>query len=704
MTSFWFTLCDLKIVFDSSDTLKASIKTFLQDVCQTMNDFGNFRDIYYMHGHFARVIRSQTYKTRLTEFAAKFKAHQEKLRDLLTQQTALGVAQIGKNVVEVSKKFDMLLSFMNQRTPFEDRVRQKIEEIGGEDKAIRNTRFLTEIAEKDFNQTLTPQIKTALRTDLNELLQANFAMFELKVQAAQKSIEKSIERSTDTILLHMESGPHNLIDDEDIKTVWKNMKWRISCKARHFVDAVHQHFAHKYSKHRQTTGFAHPEQWTLKFLGRVIFQPTIGDAIDEDGSGYISVHEVNHFFKSRPKKWSSSQWLAFCAVGWYQNNLFYRDRCMDLLKSMETSARNVLPENRKAFKPYMKSGCIPEVWLIVDSLNIVKYRGDDLRQEYEALDPLRFQIMDMEMRQLFSRLQATKYQLDTPEGVSAVMGTTRTEAGVLCLLYLLLERHRKIIELAEKHVLLDREFETMIASVHNVAFTFGMRYHNLTEGWRQQRLDTLLQVQCFSGGIFESWHQHVMEASGAEADIPDPQLYTHSRHNTILDENRDVETPNDLLVFGLPPQPASDSGRRYRTTPKIRVGKEDGLAKERYGRVSQHLRASKSRRLTIDSKRLYAGSPRTPIRRLEEKPWSTGNPRKPSASPAASTHNFFEFDFEGENDGYSSAASSVIPAVHHTKTRTPRMEDRIRAVEKELSTMKDMLAQLLVLSAKAAKT
>lgn len=88
---------------------------------------------------------------------------------------------------------------------------------------------------------------------------------------------------------------------------------------------------------------------------------------------------------------------------------------------------------------------------------------------------------------------------------------TRYAQSVLCLLSLLLERHSKILELAQHHVLSEREFEAMITSVHVVAYTFGLRYSNLAEGWRQQRLDTGMNVQCFAAGIFESWH---MEYNG----------------------------------------------------------------------------------------------------------------------------------------------------------------------------------------------
>ncbi|KAJ6610271.1 hypothetical protein B0H10DRAFT_1953978 [Mycena sp. CBHHK59/15] len=51
--------------------------------------------------------------------------------------------------------------------------------------------------------------------------------------------------------------------------------------------------------------------WTLFVLSKVTYHPAIADAIDEDGSGFISIHEINSFIQGRPKKWSVDQWLTF---------------------------------------------------------------------------------------------------------------------------------------------------------------------------------------------------------------------------------------------------------------------------------------------------------------------------------------------------------------------------------------------------------
>jgi hypothetical protein len=78
----------------------------------------------------------------------------------------------------------------------------------------------------------------------------------------------------------------------------------------------------------------------------------------------------------------------------------------------------------------MKRGCLPELPLIIDSIDAdsLKYYEEDLRQEYEALEPFRLQMMELDITRLQKNLHNTRFQLDTPEGVAAVLGTPKIEA------------------------------------------------------------------------------------------------------------------------------------------------------------------------------------------------------------------------------------------------------------------------------------
>jgi hypothetical protein len=88
----------------------------------------------------------------------------------------------------------------------------------------------------------------------------------------------------------------------------------------------------------------------------------------------------------------------------------------------------------------------------------------------------------------------------------AVLGTPRVEVvstffmrcvqpslsyqSVLPLLYLVLRRHKKIIDFASSLVLEEMEFDAMVECIENISDTFETRFRNLLESWRQQRLDT----------------------------------------------------------------------------------------------------------------------------------------------------------------------------------------------------------------------
>ncbi|KAF7352955.1 hypothetical protein MVEN_01262900 [Mycena venus] len=146
---------------------------------------------------------------------------------------------------------------------------------GGEEKVVMDDKLLAKIG-KVVKEEINSQIKYAVRENVDDVIKSNFARFSLKVETAMNEIKDQVQRSTETILTRLDSGPHDLIEDEDVKAVWKDMNWRLSCKARHFVDAVHHHFAQKFAKYTLEKGEPHPERWTLKFLSNIIFYPAIG--------------------------------------------------------------------------------------------------------------------------------------------------------------------------------------------------------------------------------------------------------------------------------------------------------------------------------------------------------------------------------------------------------------------------------------------
>ncbi|KAJ7277107.1 hypothetical protein C8J57DRAFT_1308571 [Mycena rebaudengoi] len=651
MSIFWFTLCDLQVIFKAADQIKASLDTFFEAVGKTMQDFGNFRDVYYRHNHFARALRSGEYRQKLTTFAEAFVNHKSSLQFILAESSAIKVNEMSGTVDTMSAKLDMVLQFISRQTPLEQSVTKQLEEHGGFEKALQNTEFLNNLSRSTFHEDLSPQVQATLGQGLEDALKANLPMFTLKVEAAQREMEESVERSTETILQQLNSGPHQLIKDEDIQAVWKSMNWRISCKARHFVDAVHNHFAQKFGEHKSSSGSAHPEQWTLNVLSQVIYYSNIADAIDDDGSGYISVHEVNQFFKSRPIQWSAVQWLSFWAAGWKQNQITYQSRCMTLFTNLEAAAKRVLPQNRQSVKSYIQTGGLSELWIVINSLNKdgLEIRGRYRPTEWAPLNELREEIMHKETTRIQSRLERIMYQLESPETVLAVLGTHRLEGFILCFLTLVLDRHYKIMNTANTLVLSEREFQTMTFSLRNLVSAFTTRYQTLTQSWKQQRLDSDFLVQCFAGGIFDEWHGYFEDLPTAARNSSNAAAPQDSSALSDMDQK---SRPEDILLFPLPPQPAAPRNSTQ------------------YPRNSEH----------NDENGLAP-------------PLSVDRQRRRSSRRSMQPDYFFNFDFEKSSTEEASSISEV-----YRKPKKPKLEDRIASLEAELSDIKGMLNQLIILS------
>ncbi|KAJ7851251.1 hypothetical protein B0H14DRAFT_2762006 [Mycena olivaceomarginata] len=542
MSIFWFTMCDLQAIFRADkDHIKTSLDQFFQAVGSSYLPVLSLIELVrrisssLISFKTARTLRSSEYRTKLTGFAQAFTEHKATLQFILTESSAIQITDMSATVTSVASKLDDAMAFIARQTPLELSVARQVQENGG-DRAFealtrrgRIPHFLNQLAKNSFGvEEISPQVQASLRQGLDEALSANMPMFTLKIEAAQKEMEEAVERSTETILQQLNSGPYQLIKDEDIKAVWQS-----TCKARHFVDAVHNHFAQIFGDHRQSSGEMHADQWTLNVLsqsdmcvGSVLYLTrliglqitrTISDAIDDDGSGYISVHEVNHFFKSRPQEWSAVQWLSYWAAGWKQ-------KC-------------ACARNRRSVKSYIKTSGLSELWLAAP--------------ETEPLNALRAEIMHKERARI------------RPETVLAGLGTHRLEGFILCFLELILERHRQILDAANTHVLAERELETMTFSLRNLVAAFSTSIQQAHRGWKQQRLDTDFLVQCFAGGIFNDWHEHP------------------TAHNEAVETPRASDSPaaeraprehspprlEDILLFPLPQQPSSRSSHRLAPLP-----------------------------------------------------------------------------------------------------------------------------------------
>ena len=91
-----------------------------------------------------------------------------------------------------------------------------------------------------------------------------------------------------------------------------SQRWPGHVKARHFVLALRDYYRQKAENKNEQVGeddlstlaLADHDRWALEWINVNRLQ-AIAEAFDDDGSGFITIAEVNKLTTSRPKDWRS---------------------------------------------------------------------------------------------------------------------------------------------------------------------------------------------------------------------------------------------------------------------------------------------------------------------------------------------------------------------------------------------------------------
>lgn len=556
MSNMLMVLAYLDDVFQREDGLQNSLNKKLGEIVDLVNEFGNFCDVYYKHRSIVRFLRSAKYKEMLAGFAQNFADMKRELESLVSQRTALTVHKTSDKVTEVAASVSQLVAFMEIHTTREREAEALVAAKGGVEAVLKDDKLLAEVAQKLGDQ-INSSVQFSLRQDLTLQLKDNHKLFNIKLQAVQEQISETVNRSTAIILTKLDSGPHELIHDPDIRTIWHEMKWRNTAKCRHFVSAVHHHFEQMFIRHAHEHESPHPDVWTLNYLSRVIFYPAIGDAIDEDTSGYVSLHELNHFFDSKPPGWSVPQWLAYWAAGWYRDNLRYRDKIMSRLRFLEGATDSMHAENKDVLKEFVQT-IKAQIERIVESLynDSLDYFEDDSAETTEMV-VLRDKFTELTTKEVEEQLAKSKYELDDKRMLMLTIGNSRLESRLFCVMHRLLKRHHKVFDLG-KDKPLQAGITIAMTNSWNVIFdAFEKRMRALTESWRQQRMDIELQAQWYANGLFEDWYKYSEQQPESEEE--------YDEEWTDDDYDTGTEADEDELV-------------EYATRPPTAIGTDDGSA------------------------------------------------------------------------------------------------------------------------------
>ncbi|KDQ31210.1 hypothetical protein PLEOSDRAFT_1111711 [Pleurotus ostreatus PC15] len=608
MTITMHTLRYLGALLDQVDEVVDDLQDTLSEMTRTMEEFGNLVNTYYRysakHAIF-RILRSQEYKEQLEEINQIFARLKDDMRMILEARTMVSTFDTHEQVQTVSTNINTVIQMLGAIGAKEQKAEEYSKAHGGAGNIIQDDALLAKVAEI-LGEKLPPQIKAALRKDMQDILEHDRTQFKFALQAASDNIEESVARSEMAIIRHLDAGPHELIDDPDVKALWQGMpsflpelhKWRTSVKVRPFVDALHEYFQRQYAMKKQETGSAPDDAWTLKYLAKVMYHPAIGNAIDEDGSGFVSVHELNHFLEKRPvKSWTVPETLVFWAVVWPQSNAFYYADIAHCLKTIRT-----LINRRKvtdAFKDYLE---------VLGYLDVVVESLDDVEDEDgDGLTALLDAYVEAKDTEIMTFLKETQYRISDTSTLEYIVGQ-RIELVLAPLLGHILMEHMNIIQGLRKGQQPDDEIiGSMCETCASIFVAFYERFEELQRGWKQQKVDVHLYTDSFANGLFTAIYK--ADADGfsqltGDVDEYDEVFSDEEEEDEESSEATAVEDKTDQLLQMVSDLTTKMSGMEARLAnmEKILVGGGGQL-----GPAGQKNRSSPNVKVTKAGKPISSG-------------------------------------------------------------------------------------------------
>ncbi|KAF9546118.1 hypothetical protein CPC08DRAFT_675601 [Agrocybe pediades] len=510
-------------------------------------------DTYCHMNVVVRTLKALAFEKKLGHWMAVFETHTRKLETALAIHTAIGVVtanikldDVGERLKSMEEKWTQLLRKLD--TPREREIIVFLDTHGGPRACLQNREHFEQLVAKsgetyasiaDSSGTvvrgsleLPDMVRQALIKELSEdiekILAKNFVAFEKKLEMQEERLNAAIATGMEQVIQTINSGAHDRIKDPDLRKIWKEMGWKASVKARHFVMGLHDYYSDVYSKVRtssdpMTADLSSPlvspqlpsmlspsqevvqdqpqsdDKWALAYINATYTQPIL-EAVDDDGTGMISIKEVNMFVTSRPDGWSLPHWIAYWAVGWHASVTHYKNKIYGLVQMMSRTLEHVLPANRWIVDRYLDDGTFREIELLLRSTRSIK--GNIA---YDTnLSRITDSYSSLEERMLREKLEKISYELDSPTTVSLITGGGRIERYIFPLIYLLLQHHLKVMLVACRHVLDSREMQTHTRSFVSLLENVKYRIHNLEAIFNLQlHLDIQGRLGNFAFGMFQ---------------------------------------------------------------------------------------------------------------------------------------------------------------------------------------------------------
>ncbi|KAK0504191.1 hypothetical protein EDD18DRAFT_1062742 [Armillaria luteobubalina] len=592
---------DPKVEGPDNITIHDQIGGLMKTIAQDIKNTSSVCDSYQKKSTMSRIIKSVPYHGIFAEHVEKLIKDRGDLDMALQIHIGMSVDaanakledqkavlnSIDRKVENWSAKMEKLFRLLE--TSRERDVRIFIEDKGGVEKCIKHDDLLGQLIEKSgkgyddilgaqFGSSKSPsetmekarkELLRELTEDAKKVFEKDMKSFGSKLELQEKALDRQAQQLQE-ILDAVKPGAHNRINDNDFKRLWEGMAWNRSVKAKYLVLALHDYFIEKLKPpgrpDEPIPAEYEKDRWTLAYLNSPHFQPLL-EAIDDDATGFITIREINTFMESKPKEWMLLQWIAYWAGGWKISINRYKNDIYMLITAMYKICPRVLPANRYAVITYLQHENLFQIDKILQSTQ------DPPPNAFKSMELLRLtqEFMEVERQCLQDNLGSMGYDIDTEYTVSLLTGPGRIERYIYTMLYLLLERHYRVFELATTVILDPKEIPDMIASLWILFAIVNERLESLASIFKQSNVDVEEKLKSFAFGMVGLYYD------SSEKDLSSNGIADYIYRQSPFDA--DVEPPTgmispDNLVHNTPSLPSGAS--YYSPSPPSRACASEG--------------------------------------------------------------------------------------------------------------------------------
>ncbi|TBU25683.1 hypothetical protein BD311DRAFT_780186 [Dichomitus squalens] len=509
--------------------LKDRLEELAEKTAKDIKDCANLCDTFVKKKLLVKVFKGPVWAEKLSGFVQVFSDRKADLQFALAMHTANSLTDVKRQNYEIQAKLDIVLGLFNKFISTDERrIALEIESKGGrakvrqDDEALKSLIALEDtirpqhlgggeaprdvVREKTTRNKIAlavDELKIELRQDVEDAVAKNFeaftGKFELQVEVLQIALERYIRAENDRVIGAVtdaiKQGPHLKIKDLELRKIWQDMGWRGNVKARLFVLTLQDHYRDLFDNmaHAANPDAIANDEWALEYLGHSYLRPLM-EAFDDDGSGYVSITEVNKLMDMRPSSlgWSIPHWLAYWAIGWQIASTWYINRIRTATSKMREALPSVLPLNRGDFDYHFTMHWPEAIAATVGFSECEDATLQDRFQEY----------IKSEEDRIRGNLEKIKYNIDSAETVLLVAGSGRIEKCFFPLVCLILEHDLRKVRMATRIVIVHTELMNMHITLWHVLRALDRRYNEVSGLFAQKRLDEVEQLKQFASGLF----------------------------------------------------------------------------------------------------------------------------------------------------------------------------------------------------------